>query len=361
MKNFLYDTLLDAENICNLKRETKLLMQGVKQQKKLVVYGVRNCGKTSLVKNVIVPHFQKMHKTSFVLFCDLMDVKSLDDVQNRIKHSFEKSFANSFPAQQFLKAAKDFLWQHKPQIEFDPATGQPTISLGEVRATRVPSLVDLFETITNKIAKKIPTLIVLDEFQDIAFVPQAQGLFRQVVQELKDVPVIFLGSKKHILSDLFAKPRAPLAQVGEDVAFMPIAYEEYHAYMQERFESQKIDLDFACSKFLQDLLHRVPEPINIVCAHIFENLSNTSITPSMISVALDQVVEKRSSRYQEYLSHFSEKEEHVLAALAKEGVVLQPSGKEFLHCVDITARTASQSVKKFLNKSIVEKTPQGYR
>ena len=120
--------------------------------------------------------------------------------------------------------------------------GVNMLGYGEIQTDQYgsSSLMDIFDVINKSIAPQMPVLIVLDEFQDIAFIPEAQGLFRQVLQELKEIPVVFLGSKKHILSDLFAKPRAPLANTGEDLEFLPIPYNEYHSYILERFKPKKI-------------------------------------------------------------------------------------------------------------------------
>ncbi len=360
-KQFIYDTLLNEEDLCNLAREKKLLLDGIAQKKKMIVYGIRNCGKTSLVKNVVIPHFQKKHKEAFVLFVDFMDAKSLESLRTRVQHGFEKAFVKCFPGKSFLQKVKDFLSSLRPQIEFDPATGQPSLTINAEKSATPLSLMDLFDVIKKNIAPKMPVLIVFDEFQDIAFIPEAQGLFRQVIQELKEIPVVFLGSKKHILSDLFAKPRAPLANTGEDLEFLPIPYEEYHDYILERLKPKKIKLDLELSKKLQDRLHRIPEPINIVCAHIQDHFETRTLTDADIQKAINDVVEGRSSRYQEYLSNFSEKEEELLVALAKQGFVLQPNGSNFLNGLKISQRSVSLMIKKFLDKSIVEKTPLGFR
>lgn len=53
MKRFIFDSILDEENICNLEKEKHKITKGVDHGLKLLVYGKRNMGKTSLVKNVI--------------------------------------------------------------------------------------------------------------------------------------------------------------------------------------------------------------------------------------------------------------------------------------------------------------------
>ena len=360
MKGFFYDTLLDEENICNLEREKKMLQQGVLQKKKFVVCGARNTGKTSLVKNVVIPYFQKKHSKSFALFVDLMEVKSLESIHQRIQIGFESAFSSAFPAKNLVALTKQFLSQLRPEVSFDSLTGSPTLSLGISRDKKSISFLEIFTIINKKISKNMSVLLVLDEFQDIALIPEAQGLFRQAFQELRKIPLILMGSKKHILSQLFAKPNAPLASFGEDLEFEKIAYEVYHQYISERFHFRKLKIDFPTARELQDALFRIPESINIVCADLCENHERKKIETQDIFQSIDHVLEKRRSRFEEWLSHFSEKEEEILVALAKFGPIKHPTSQVFLKEIHSTARTISLTISSFLDKSVIERNEEGF-
>ena len=54
---FKFDELLNKDEICNLKSEADFLRKAVSRNEKVVVYGRRNMGKTSLLKNVIAEEF----------------------------------------------------------------------------------------------------------------------------------------------------------------------------------------------------------------------------------------------------------------------------------------------------------------
>lgn len=360
MKGFYYDTLLDPENICNLETERRILEKGVLSGKKLIVYGPRNYGKTSLVKNVIVPFFQKKHRKHFVLFADFMEVKSLESIHQRVQNSFERAFSSAFPAKNLLERARQFVSQLRPEITMDSLTGMPTLSLGVTAGQRI-QFPDIFRLLREKIIPKIPTLIILDEFQDIAAIEEAQGLFRQSLQELHKIPVILMGSKKHLLSQLFARPNAPLASFGEDVEFRPIDYVAYHAYIVERFRARKLAIDELVSRALQDALFRVPEAVNIVCADLYEHYSHKTIELPQVFQSIEHVVTNRRSRFEEWLTNFSTKEEDILVALAKHGPVAHPTGQVFLKSVNATARTISLTIDYFRDRSIIEKIPAGFR
>lgn len=360
MKGFYYDTLLDPENICNLETERRTMEKGVLGGKKLIVYGPRNFGKTSLVKNVIIPFFQKKHRKHFVLFVDLMEVKGLESIHQRVHSGFERAFSAAFPAKNLFERARQFVSQLRPEIAMDSLTGMPTLSLGTTtgHSIRFP---EIFRLLKENIIPKIPTLIILDEFQDIAAIEEAQGLFRQSLQEFHKIPIILMGSKKHLLSRLFAKPNAPLASFGEDVEFQPIAYAAYHAYITERFRLRKLRIEDSVSQEIQDALFRVPEAINIVCADLFERYEHQTIGLPQVFQSIEHVVTNRRSRFEEWLANFSAKEEEILVSLAKHGPIVHPTGQTFLKSVHATARTISLTIDYFRDRSIIEKTPAGFR
>ena len=58
---FKFDELLNTDEICNLKSEADFLRKAVSRNEKVVVYGRRNMGKTSLLKNVIAEEFAAKH------------------------------------------------------------------------------------------------------------------------------------------------------------------------------------------------------------------------------------------------------------------------------------------------------------
>lgn len=359
MKQFLYDQLLDRENICNLSKEREGIERAIERKAKLVVHGPRNFGKTSLIKSVIIPDFVSRHKINFVFFADLMEVKSMESVDNRISKAFEYAFAGSFPAKNFMASVRRFLGGLGPQVSLDPVSGQPSLSITKISHDKARSCEEIFRAIMD-ISKERQSLIVLDEFQDIAFVDEAQGLFRRLFQEIKEVPIIVMGSKRHILSGILAKPTAPLAMFGEDVEFVPITYEEYHDYIVERFRKRGLEISEEDSRILQDAVLRVPEAINIVCAEIFNGNENKKIGQSDIEKAVHVAIEKRHSRYEEYIAHFSENEESVAVAIAKKIKVKHPNGKEFLKLVKPTSRMVGIIFNVLYNKAVIDKDEGGY-
>ena len=217
MKKFIYDVVLEASDICNLENEVKILEKEISQGRRVVMYGRRNTGKTSLVQAIILPHFLSKNKKLLIIDVDMMGVSSLQEIQRRLRIAFERGLSKANPGQSYLSVLIKSIRGIRPALNLSPTSGELSFSLGIDTGAAEPELEDLFSAIV-KYHKAHGTLIVFDEFQDISEIKGAQALIRGVLQRLpSDLPVIILGSKKNLLAKIFAVPQAPLAGWGRDV------------------------------------------------------------------------------------------------------------------------------------------------
>ena len=285
MKQFVFDRLVDPENICNLQREQQLLRDAVARGYRMVVYGPRNYGKTSVVRNITIEEFRRTRGRRFVLFADLLGVRSMQSLTRRLAGSLQRSFAASFPVRSLLENASRFLGALRPEVSLDPQTGSPSLSLHTREPESSRSLQTLWDHISG-ITAEVDSLIVLDEFQDVAFIDEAAAQLRSCLEGLDATPILLLGSKRHMLADLFAAPGAPLSAWGSDLEFRPIPHDEYHRYMEERFSPRGLTISREVAVTLQDEMQRVPEAINRLCAQLLELHQAVEIDQTMVRAAL---------------------------------------------------------------------------
>ena len=131
--------------------------------------------------------------------------------------------------------------------------------------------------------------------------------------------------------------------------------------MQERFDQNNIIIDYECAKYIQDILWRIPEPINITCHYILEECSNKKITIDDVNIIIKKLIESKESRYESYLSTFSSAEEKICINLAKDENVTQPQSINFVSKCGVTNRTVGQVIKRFIDRGIIEKNESVYR
>ncbi|MBL6785370.1 MAG: hypothetical protein ISQ32_03620 [Rickettsiales bacterium] len=360
MLKFIYDRILDRANICNLKEETLRIKNHISNNQNVVLFAPRNYGKTSLVKSIIMPDFEKKHKKSFVLFVDLMGVKDIQSLTTRLKNGLELSMKKSMPIKNIIKSSKSYLKSLRPTINFSIEGNIPRLNINTVIKDEEISIEDIF-TIIKNISKDYHSLIILDEFQDIVKVEESEARLRNIFQNI-NIPVIVLGSKKHILADIFVKPHAPLANFGNDVVIKPIKYQEYHIYMNKRFIQNGNKINLKNSKLIQDLMQRVPEAINMLCYEINLKSKNQQISEQIIYDSLIRLLEMRQSRFESLLNNFSKAEETVITAIAKNnGFIESPNSKDFVNKVNLTPRSISLNIAKLLEAGHLEKDRDQYQ
>lgn len=360
-REFLYDIVLESQDICNMTKELAALKEACESGRRIVLYGLRNAGKTSLVKSLLIPWFRKSRKNAITVYADFMGVDTLEDIAMRLRSAFERAYAQAFPlkgnARQFLAG---FL-KLKPVLS---SSSGDSIELSVTsRAGDPPGLEEIIAELGH-LSKKSPVLIVFDEFQDVAGVSKAEALFRSALQSIPHrVPVVIMGSKKHLLSNIFSKTKAPLHNWGEDLEIGPLPYNEYCVYMNERFERFGLSISLATSKTLQDMLHRNPESINIVCRGLIELHcgKRKTIDETLVEPAMLRAVERRGRRYEEFFSRFSPSEQRFLIALSKGPGVKQPQGKDFVAALGVSTAAVRKALHYLEDEAIIDKTGNGYR
>lgn len=351
-KQFIFDRLVDRGNICGLKKEIDQLNKLIKEKRNIVIYAPRNFGKTSLVKNIIIPDFKHNNKKSFTFFVDLMGVKDLDSITSRLKNSLEHCIKETFPVKKIFTSIVNYFSNLKAELNIDITNAKPTIKITSKNNNKIT--IDDILQIIKRINNDYPSLIVIDEFQDIALIAEAESLLRNAFQQISDLPIIILGSKKHLLKNIFALPNSPLANWGTDIAIEPIDYQEYFEYIKQRFAQKKLTISLVNAKYIQDQMERVPEAINMLCYEIYYNYQSQEIDITQINAMMLKICESRRKRFETILSGFSSAEEKVVIQIAKENGDFKPQSKDFCSKINLTPRTVKINIDKLMNQGIVD-------
>jgi len=355
-KRFEFETVIkDTVNLCNMDKEKKAVMNLVLDGKKILLFGRKNTGKTSLVESFVIPQWLKKNKSGLYVQVDLYGVRSLTHISQRIALGFSEGFSRAFKAKSAFQSLIKLIASLRPRMTLDN-DGISRIELSTSEG-KPPHFKDIFQKINEIHLNDIPALIVMDEFQDIAGIDEAEGLLRDSLQRLAaTIPVIILGSKKHLLSKVFSVPKAPLYNWGESVEITPIEYLEYTAFMKER--GLNIDLDV--STYLQDCMKRIPEPINIVCYNLLKKAGVKKVSLKMVDGNINEIVQNRRGRPQEFLSTLTYSQARFLEVLGKHGVIKKITAKQVQREARLTSPGILKIVVRFEDMGIIYKGDKGY-
>ena len=357
MKRFEFETVIkETINLCNMEKEKEKVWNLILDGKKILLYGRRNTGKTSLFEAYIIPEWLKKNKSGLYIQIDLYGVRNLSHISHRIARGLSEGFSRTFKIKRIFELLFKLLASLRPKMTLD-REGKPQIEFSYSEGELL-HFQDIFKKINDIHQNNIPVLIIMDEFQDIAGIEEAEGLLRNSLQRLDStIPVVILGSKKHLLSKIFAVPKAPLYNWGEPIEISTIDYQDYTNFMKER----GLYIDLEASTYLQNRMKRTPEPINIVCYHLLKRIGRKKkITKKIIDMTISEIVKNRRGRPQEYISTLTFSQARFLEVLSKHGKIKQITAKQIQQEAKLTSPGILKIVNYFEDNGVIYKSEDGF-
>jgi len=117
---------------------------------------------------------------------------------------------------------------------------------------------------------------------------------------------------------------------------------------------------FENSRYLQDLLSRVPEAINRLCfALLTADLPGEELRREDIDAGLERLVYDRRNEPEKYLSLFTTADQRVITAMAKNEPVAHPLGKAFSQQTGLTAAGVRKILMKLEDQAVVYREDAG--
>ncbi|MFH1831084.1 MAG: hypothetical protein ABH871_09990 [Pseudomonadota bacterium] len=356
---FKYDVLIEQDDICNYEAEIATLRRYASNKEKIILIAPRRYGKTSIAVNVIGKGFVSKKKTSIFCYANLQEVADLDSIAVRLAHALEDSVNQAFPVRSRISKAIDALKLLKPQVNIDPVSGEPAISLSLGKSPR-KELNDIFDAIRS-LADGHPLLLCLDELQDVAAIPEAEALLRAFLQTMAKSPVLISGSKRHLLANIFLDERKPLYNWGKIVELKPIAIDKWKEYILARFKTKKLSIADAALKTLLEGVFYIPNYVCKICSELYEIHTNCEISAADVGQAIHKIYLDTQSLYAEKISFLTRNQLKFLVLLAKEVYIKEITAKEIVGKCGLSTRGISQIAAVLLDKGYFEREEKGLR
>jgi uncharacterized protein len=206
VKNPFSKTVIgDDEALCNQKDLLAGLLMEARSGNNNVLLAPRRAGKTSLAMRLA-----RDYRTAggLATFADLSAVPSADAAADRIATALFAAL--SVDNKIFTKLSR-LVTAFVPVITMNP-DGSFSVSASPSGVTksgldRLVSVVASLDTISAN--SKTPLLVIFDEFQDLALLPdsdQIEAALRTTIQHHK-ASYLFIGSRRKLLRDMFESPK----------------------------------------------------------------------------------------------------------------------------------------------------------
>src|ERR687889_482984 len=299
--------------------EIDSLVADARNGQDVVVFAPRRYGKSSLVWRVA----QELVKDDvLVAQVDLMRTPTKDQLAAKLAKTIHEELASRlWSAKERLKVFADL--RLKPTITVNPNDGSVSFSF-DARAAPEDidaTLEELFTTLGRIAAERgRRVVLVLDEFQEVVDIdPGLIKLMRSVFQEQPEVAHIYLGSKRHMMRQIFNDENEPFWRSAKQTELGVIPPELFAPYAHARFEETGKRLEASACERALELTGGHPYATQELLYFLWEGTpAGESASLSTIDAALDATLRSEHSHFSLIWEGVSSAQKRVLQALAQE-------------------------------------------
>jgi uncharacterized protein len=248
---FRFGPLALDEAFTDRQAEIDSLVADARNGQDVVVFAPRRYGKSSLIWRVA----QELVKEDvLVAQVDLMRTPTKDQLAAKLAKTIHEELATRlWAAKERLKVFAGL--RLTPIITVDPNDGAVSFSFdARAAAQDIDTTLEELFTMLGRIAadRGRRVVLVLDEFQEVVAIDRSLiKLMRSVFQEQPEVAHIYLGSKRHMMRQIFNDENEPFWRSAKQTELGVIPPDLFEPFALSRFEGtgKRLDLD-ACGRAL---------------------------------------------------------------------------------------------------------------
>ena len=163
-----------------------------------------------------------------------------------------------------------------------------------------------------------------------------------------------MGSKTHLMRDIFSNPNRPFYKSGKHFPIQKIDSKELGVFAKKNFSNSNIKASENEIAAIVNISECHPYYFQMLCNVLWELCQeNKSITPQHIDMAVDILISRESSAYIATWESLTSKQKNLLVALSKEEYP-EVFSKDFLKQYGLGASSSIQkAIKKLLEKDLI--------
>jgi len=353
---FRYGEIVSGSFFTDREHELADLVSDALSGQNVVIISPRRYGKTSLVLNA---RERLTAAGALVSYVDLLRVATLNELANelatalyngivapveRLKHQAGQIFA-SLPV--------------RPKLTINPnGTWGVELAVSEQRHDAedlLEKLLELPQSVARERKRRI--VLVLDEFQQVVEIDEhLPALLRSVFQTQADVAHIFLGSRQHLMRQVFTDRNQPLYRSARSLPLGIIPAADFAVFIRERCRASHVAIDQQAVDRILSITSCHPHDTQEL-AHFAWALARDAdgrITTSVVDAALDRVVAAEDAHYTTLWESLTLAQRRVLLAIARDpGRQLFAEPFRRTHRLG-AASTVQTALERLLEREIVE-------
>lgn len=356
---FVYGKEVSGDQFCNRKDEIGELCRDVSNSQNVIIFSQRRLGKTSLIKEVLK---RSKGKGMLAVYADLYPVLTEED----IVRIYAKAVADGLlgKVSRALKQVGEFFKRVRPKFTIDES-GQPTYSIDVEKKETFPFLEDTLEAVKRCVdRKRKKAVVVFDEFQQIGQfrTDRAERVIRSLIQSHKNISYIFMGSKKHLIFDMFNNPNRPFYKSAKPFPLSKIGESDLIEFIQNKFKIAGKYLSQDLAKKIVTICECHPYYVQYLCHIVWEKTAGKNkVKDSNFSESLELLLCRESATFEATWDLLTIKQRQVLSALIKIGPDEKLFSAGFLELHNLgSASSVQRTLRSLIDKELVDKEGESY-
>lgn len=333
---------------CDRETETEAIVNYLENGSNVALISPRRYGKTGLIYHVF-DMFQAKKAKVELYYVDIYSSRNADDFITLLAEAISRTLKKESAIKTFFKS----LGRLRPVLSQDPLSGNPQLSFtfqtDTDRRYSLKALLDFLERRPHKV------ILAIDEFQQVREYEEVsmEALLRTYIQPLKNVQFIFSGSKKHMIAEMFTAEKAPFYESASIYSIDKIDHQVYTEFIDRQFKAQKKSITPEATDFILEWTRRHTYYTQMLCNRVFQSVRKEAALVDVL-IAADTLLKEHTDTFLERRNYLTARQWNYLIAIAKEGIVTEPTSATFLQKYHLGApSTVSRLLNSLLEKELL--------
>jgi hypothetical protein len=316
---FRYGALALDDAFTDREQETAELKADALNGQDVVLFAPRRYGKSSLLWRVSQ---ELIGEGALVAHVNLMTTPTTTQLAEKLARTIHEDIASPlFRAKERLRIFQGL--RISPTVTVDPEDGSLSFSFdaGRRREDINATLERLLE-LPGQLAgeRKRPVVLILDEFQEIVDIDASlPRLMRSVFQQQPEVAHLYLGSKRHMMEQIFSNENEPFWRSAKEIELGVIDPRPFGDYIERQFKRTGKKLTSAAVDAVLETTRGHPYATQELCYFLWQDTpAGATATDTQVAEAVIKVLNSEHAHFSLVWEDASAHQRLLLRALAEE-------------------------------------------
>ncbi len=339
-----------ADYFCDRQKETKDIIQLLRNGNNVALISPRRYGKTDLLRHCFAQ--AEIADNYYTFIIDIYSTKSVAEMVGKLGSSILESLKPK--GRKVWEKFLTLLSSVRSGISFD-INGTPswTMSVGDINAPHT-TLDEIFSYLQQA---DRPCLVAIDEFQQITKYSDSaiEASLRTHIQYCSNARFIFSGSRLHLMGQMFTSPARPFYQSVTLYTLDILPQDMYADFCASHFQKRGKRLSEAIIPELYRRFDGITYYMQRTMNELFSmTREGETCTLDHLDSAVRHIVDISAPIYEDLLYQLPEKQSLILKALGKAGKTKSITSTKFIKTYGLpSVNSVKSAVPALVEKGLV--------